>query len=135
MFGRGALVMGRRFSAGFKDLDDDHAAAADWTGFGFIDGLVGIGSRITILRHQQSASQGDIVGAVAVGEQAVMPDMVESFGEDVDQKAPNELMDRQVHDFVALCSFGSIILPGKGDGTIVNVDQPAVGDGDPMSIA
>jgi len=77
----------------------------------------------------------DIIGAMAVGEQTVMPDMVESFWEDVDEEAPDELMDRQVHGFVALGAFGPVILPGEGDGLIVNADQPAVGDGDPMGIA
>jgi len=89
-----------------------------------------------------------------------MPDMVEAFWEDVDQKAPDEFMDRQVHGSVAIGAFGSIALPGEGDvpvcrseapksrhggpdlhrdaaagGDIVNADQPAVGDGDPMGIA
>jgi len=130
-------VMGRRFGAGFEDLDDDHAAAAGWAGLGFFDGLVGtgVGPRIMILRHQQPTSQGDIVGAVAIGEETVMPDMVEAFGEDVDEEAPDEFMDRQVHGFVAIGAFGSIILPGEGDGLIVDADQPAVGDRDPMGIA
>ena len=97
-----------------------------------IDGLTDtdIGLKAEGLRGQQPASQGDIVGAVAIGEQAVMPDMVESFGEDVDQEAPNELMDRQAHDLVAISTFGSIVLPGEGDGPVVDADQPAVGDGE-----
>ena len=64
-----------------------------------------------------------------------MSDMVEAFGEDVDQKAPDEFVDRQVHGFVAIGAFGSIVLPGEGDGLIVDADQPAVGDGDPMGVA
>jgi histidinol dehydrogenase len=39
---------------------------------------------------QETASQGDIVGAVAIGEHAVVADAVKAFGEDVDQEAPDE---------------------------------------------
>ncbi len=141
MFGRVALVMGRWFGAGFEDLDDDHPATASRAGrlgrLLVIDGLAStdIGSRIMVLRRQQPTGQGDIVGAMAVGEQTVMPDMVEPFWEDVDQEAPHELMDRQVHGFIAINAFGSIILPGKGDDLVVDADQTTVRDGDPMGIA
>ena len=64
-----------------------------------------------------------------------MADAVEAFGKDVDQEAPDEFMDRQGHDLVALDPLGSVVLPGEGDLVIVDADQPAVGDGDPMGVA
>ena len=64
-----------------------------------------------------------------------MADAVEAFGKDVDQEAPDEFMDRQGHDLVALGAFDPIVLPGEGDFVIVDADQPAVGDGDPMGVA
>ena len=132
MLGRSALMMGRRLGAGFEGLDDDHATAASRARrlgrLLLIDGLAGtdIGSRVMVLRRQETAGQGDIVGAMAVGEQTVMPDMVEAFWEDVDQEAPDEFMDRQVHGFITISAFGSIILPGEGNGLVVDADQPAV---------
>ena len=102
-----------------------------------IDGLagLGIGSRTVALRRQQLSGQSDIVGTVAVGEQAVMPDMVESFWEDVDEEAPDEFMDRQVHGFVAISAFGSIVLPLEGDGLIVGTDKSSIADSNPVGIA
>ena len=58
MFGRSALVMGRRCGAGFEDLDDDHAFTASGTGRLDHHLLIGdfagtdIGSRIMVLRRQ-----------------------------------------------------------------------------------
>ena len=43
-------------------------------------------------RHgEQLASPGDVVGARATGEQAVVADVVEALRQDVDQEAADEL--------------------------------------------
>ena len=92
--------MDRRLGTGFEHVDDDHAAAAGRTcGFVWlrlIDGIsrLDIGQRTVVLSSQETVCPGDIVGAVAIGEQAVMADAVEAFGKDVDQEAPDELVDR-----------------------------------------
>ena len=141
MLGRASLVMRCWLGAGLEDFDDDHATAAGRTCelvfLRFIDGIssLGIGRWAFILSGQKTASQGDIVGTVAIGEKAVVADAVESFWKDVDQEAPDEFMDIEGHDLVALRPLGSIILPGEGDGLVVDADEPTVGDGDPVGIA
>ena len=41
---------------------------------------------------QQVPGPSEIGGALSVGEEAVMADPVEAFGEDVEEKAANELV-------------------------------------------
>lgn len=69
------------------------------------------------------------------GEKAIMADAMESFWKDVDQEAPDELMNIEDHDFVAFRPFSSIILPGEGDSLVVDADQSSVSGGDPVDIA
>ena len=134
-------MLRRGLVAGFEDLDDDHASAAGRTYELVLPRLIGdlgsfdIGRRPVVLSSEKAACESDIVGTVAIGEQAVMANAVEAFGEDVDQEAPDELMDRQGHGLVALWLLSSIILPGEGDVFVVDADEPTVGDGDPMGIA
>ena len=135
------MVMGRGIGARFEDFDDDHATTAGGT-CGFVVlrliasfASLGIGRRMVVLSRQEPSGQRDVVDPVAVGQQTVMADAVEAFGKDVDQEAPDELMDRQAHGLVAFCPFGSIVLPGEGDGVVVDTDQPSVGDGDPVGVA
>ena len=84
-------MVNRRLGTGFEGLDDDHAATTGRTcELGWLLFTDGLG----ILSVQETACQSDVFGTVAVSEQAVMADAVEAFGEDVDQEAPDELMDR-----------------------------------------
>ena len=76
----------------FEDLDDDHATAAAWT-----SGLAGIdsgsgGLAFRFCNCEQLTRAGDIVGARAFGEQAVVTDAVQALGQDVDQEAADELV-------------------------------------------
>ena len=87
-------------------------------------------------RHvEQSRASGDVVGACAAGEQAVVADAVEAVRQDVDQEAADELGGGERHDLLALAAFGTIVLPSEGDAVAVAGDQPAVGDGDAVGIA
>src|ERR1700738_1220462 len=86
-----------RRCASFKPLDDDHAAAAAGTeicrfrlgstGTHCFDSLNG-----NDLRHGQFGGAGDVLGAFAAGEQAIVADAVEARGEHVDEKSADELV-------------------------------------------
>ena len=45
---------------------------------------------------EKLAGQCDIAGAIGIGEEAVVTDAMKSVGEDVDQKAANELVASSV---------------------------------------
>lgn len=67
-----------------EDFDEDHATAAAWT-----SRLVGIDSgsgrlAARFCNGEQFMRPGDVVGARAAGEQAVVADAVEAFRQDVD---------------------------------------------------
>ena len=75
-----------RLAAAREDLDDDHAAAAARAGTWQQARLVRRGGlvvlRLDARRHtEQLAGAGDVGGAVAVGEQAVVTDAVEALGQ------------------------------------------------------
>ena len=74
-----------------EDLDDDHAAAAAWTSWlALIDGGRG-GLAFRFCSGEQFAHAGDVVGASAFGEQAVVADAVEAGRQHVDEEAADEL--------------------------------------------
>ncbi len=125
----------------FEPLDDVHAPAA--AGTGREDGFgLGIVRRIVAnqpwfrRRHaQQFAGLGEIGGAVAVGEHAVMADAVEAVGHDVQQEAADELSSAERHHLHPLFSFGAVVLIAEGDAVPVHGNQAAVADGDAVGVA
>jgi hypothetical protein len=72
-------------------------------------------------------------GPSAVGEEAEVADANQASGQDVDEKAPQELICGDRHDL--LLAATGVILPAEGDATVVVVHQTMVGDGDAVSIA
>ena len=80
-------------ASGFKGLDDDHPPAAARTSiplfvFATIFCVVARPARRSRVGYpEQPADQCNVVGPVGIGEQAVVPDAVETVGQDVDQKA------------------------------------------------
>jgi hypothetical protein len=83
-----------------------------------------------IIRPPQRGQASDVVGAVATGKQPIVTNAVEALGEDVHQKAPDELARGERHRLPAIRPVEAIVLPAKGDATVVGGDQPPVGDGD-----
>jgi len=126
--------MARR-GAALERLDDDHATAAAWTSrLAWIDGGIG-GPAFRFCNGEQLTRACDVVGAGAAGEQAVVTDAMEASRQDVDQEAADELAGGQCHDLLALATIGAIVLPSEGDAVVADCDQPAVGDGDAVSVA
>jgi len=68
------------------------------------------------------------------GEQPVVSDAVEAFGQDVDQEAADELIDIKGHGLMAN-GVGAIVLVPEGDTTPVIGDEAGVGEGDAVGIA
>ena len=71
-------------------------------------------------------------GPLAIGEKTKMPDADEAAWQSVEQKPPQELVQRQAHQ--SLFVFVSGVAPAKRDLAVVEGHQSAVGDGDAVSV-
>src|ERR1700676_2043497 len=78
---------------------------------------------------------GDVTGALAAGEQAVVADAVEARRQYVDQESADEFGSGECHDLLAIATFSAIVLPSEGHAVAVAGNQSAVGDGDAVGIA
>src|ERR1700681_4962830 len=120
-----------RRRAALEYLDNDHAPAAARAGMRRGWRLVGAGGTrigIVVLRHghaDELAGARDVVGAGGSGEQAVVADAVEAFGQDVHEEAADELTGGERHPLVSRSAVGAIILVPEGDAVLVEGDQPA----------
>jgi hypothetical protein len=88
-----------------EPFDDDHAPAAgidrnDW-------------------EHKQFASVGEVLGALAGREEAIVADAVKACGQHVDEKAADELVGGECHHLVAVGTFDPVVLPLEGDAIFV----------------
>src|SRR4030095_573991 len=74
-----------------------------------------------------------MVVAVAIGQQAKMPDAYEPAGQDMKQEAANELLGLESHPlwFVSL----PIVFPAECDLCVLETDQTVIGYGNPVRIA
>src|SRR5580658_922473 len=70
--------------------------------------------------------------AVAVGQETEVAKAHEGRGQQVEQEAAQELVDRQSHEPFLVAVGG--IAPAEGDVAISESDQPGVRDGDAMSV-
>ncbi len=68
------------FLAGLEGLDDDHRPTAAGAGLGAAWRFIGVGSGLVLGRGdlEQLAGPGQVLGAPAVGEQAVVANAVEA---------------------------------------------------------
>ena len=71
--------------------------------------------------------------AVAPGQKAIMTDAVKAVGEDMQQKAADELVGREAHDPTA--PLAAIVLVGESDIVVAGCDQPRIGDRGTVSVA
>src|SRR5438105_14555893 len=75
---------------------------------------------------------GQVGGAPAVGEIAVVADAMEAVRQNVEQEAADELVGAKGHHLLLIVV--AIILPAEADPALGKTDQAAVGDGDTMGI-
>ena len=102
-------------------------------GVGWITVVAVVGCSVGGWRVEECSTAVQHVGAVAVGEQAIVANAVEAVRQGVHQKAADELAGLERHRF-ALAVL-AIVLPAKADVAVGQRDQPAVGDGDAMGVA
>ena len=81
---------------------------------------------------ERIATTREELGAGAVGEKAVVADPNKTLGEDVEEEAPTELAKGER---LGPGPAGAVVFVAEGDGLVIQVDQPVVGDGDAVSIA
>src|ERR1700757_4586196 len=81
---------------------------------------------------EQAASQCNVVGPVAIGEEAVVTDAVKFVGQDVDQKAADDLVGVERHRLVAGIGFGPVILPFERPALAIKGAEPAVRNSNPV---
>ena len=67
------------------------------------------------------------------GEQAVVSDAVEAFGQDVDEEAADELIGLEGHGLVVY-GVAAIVLMPEGDAMAVIGDETGVGEGDAVGV-
>src|SRR6267378_6976480 len=115
--------------AALEDLDDDHATAAAWTRrLAVIEDGTG-GFALGFWNGEQLLRAGDVVGARAFGEQAVVADAVQALWQHVDEEATDELVCGECHALISIAALDAIVLPLEGDALLVESNQAAVGDG------
>ena len=81
---------------------------------------------------EQSTAQGKECSAVAVGEETEVADADEARRQQMEQKAAQELIDREGHESLLVAVRG--IPPAESDLVLGESDQPGVGNGDAMSV-
>ncbi len=83
-------------------------------------------------RTQQPKTKRQSCGAPTASQEAVMADAHETLRKDVQQEAPQELIDRQGSELLLIVVRG--IAPTKSNLVILERDQAMVGDGHAMGV-
>ena len=86
-----------------------------------------------LFNTKELATQGQFLLALRIDQPAEMADADKSPGQNVQEKAPNELLGVQGHAFLLVC--GSVIFPAEGHFAILKADQPVIRDGNAVGIA
>ncbi len=102
---------------------------------GFIGVIAGLVLFAWDRRDEQLAGAGDVLGADAACEQAVMANAVKAGWQDMNEEAADEFAGREPHDLLSRSAFDAIILVFECDAVAVASKQAAVGDGDAVGVA
>ena len=94
---------------------------------GFVAGLNGL------LDLEQLSHTDELFASVALGEEAVVANAVKAVGQDVEEKAADELVRGETHD--AAAAAAPIILVGERHFIVVDGDEPRIGDRRAMRVA
>src|SRR6202521_2632560 len=114
-----------------RNAEPDHGAAAARASLGSMwwEGIPDLlGGSVGERQVEQPATERELGGALAVGEEAKMPDAVEAIWQGVHQEAADELVGVKRHDL--RLAVMAIILPAEGDRGVSHADQAGVGDGE-----
>lgn len=99
-----------------------------FTVLGVLGFRLGEGLRLT----ESGPAAGEESGPATVGQKAVVADPDEALGEDMEEEAATELTKGER---LGPGPAGSVVLVAEGDGLVVDLLEPVVGDGDAVSIA
>ena len=83
--------------------------------------------------REELAAPGELGRPGAIGEQPEVADAHEAIGDDVEQKAADELRGLQRHDLDAIAV--GVVLPAEVDDAVGVADEPVVGEGDAVGVA
>ena len=102
--------------------------------------LVGCGRPGVLCRGQrglvqQAAALGELLLAIAIGQEAVVADAVEAWREHVQQNAPDELGRVHRHGLLAGRAGAAVVGVAEAHGAAVAAAQALVADGDPVRVA
>ena len=130
----GAVRRGAGLAPSCEGLDEDHMPAAARARRARVERFlrpVVIGRRDA----QQLAGAFKVGLACRAGEQAVMADAVKAARQDVEQEPADELVGGERHELLPVGSVATVVLVAEGDAGLVEGDQAAVRDGDPVGLA
>ena len=72
---------------------------------------------------------------MAVRQEAVVANTMEAIGQDMEEKATNELADFEAHDFALAATPFAVGLPAEGHVGLIKGQQAAIRDRNPMGVA
>jgi len=81
---------------------------------------------------ESGAAAGEKLGPVAVSQKAVVTDADEAFGEDVEEETATELAEGKGE---GPGSSATVVLVAKGDGLVIDGQEPMVRDRDAVGVA
>ena len=79
-----------------------------------------------MVRVEQSAAQGQFLGAMAVRHESVVADALESVGQYVHEEAADEFVGIQAHGLVGQARL--VVLVGEGDCAVLDRHEAMVGN-------
>ncbi len=107
---RGWLRRGTGLLPSGEGLDDDHVAAAAWTGWKDVGRFLLQTVFGRWCDREKRARQRQAGFARGRGEQAVVTDAVEPARQDVEEEAADELVRGERHDLLAVGTTAAIVL-------------------------
>src|SRR5690606_17951673 len=120
--------------ATFKNLDDDHGAAAaraSWTNLRLLDRVVGRWGRDA----EQASSAFEVSLAPGAGEEPIVADPMKSARQSVEEEAADELVSRECHDLLPSGAGLTVVLIAERDARLVEANEAAVRYGDAVGVA
>ena len=125
-----------------EGFSDDHGRTAVWTDISCLRflALLFIGClflrwTFSFIHPQQFPGARQIVFAIGIGNQAIVPDAMKTAGQDKDKKAADKLVSVQRHGCGSLRVLAPIIFPLEGDALLIHREESAIGNGHSMRIA